>query len=214
MSIRVLIADDHAIVAEGVSYVVTAQPDMEVVACVPNGLEAVRRTIELRPHVALIDHAMPLLNGVEATREICRRNPETRVVMLSMYSNQIHVLRALQAGAVGYVAKRAAAKEVVEAIRAVHQGRRYLTRDLLDFVIDQISSNAVVGDPLRALSGRERQVLQMLAEGYANGEIAERLALSPKTVETYRSRLMQKLRIHDFATLIKFAIQHGITSLD
>lgn len=214
MVIRVLIADDHAVVAEGLRFVVEAQSDMRVVACVQDSREAVRLAIEMRPDVVLLDHAMPLLNGAEATRLIRERRPETRVIILSMYSNQVHVMGALQAGAAGYVAKKSAAKEVVEAIRTVHRGGRYLSKELVDAVIDQISHKAPSADLVQRLSSRERQVLQMLAEGHAVPDIAATLSLSPKTVETYRARMMEKLNIHDVATLVKFAIQHGITPLE
>ncbi len=214
MAIRVLIADDHGVVAEGLRFVVDAQPDMEVIACVQDSREAVRRSIETRPDVVLIDHAMPVLNGAEATHLIRERCPETHVIILSMYSNRVHVLRALQAGATGYVVKKSAAKEVIDAIRTVHKGGRYLSRELADSVIDQVVHKAASGDPLERLSSRERQVLQMLAEGHAVAHIAATLSLSPKTVETYRARMMEKLDIHDFATLVKFAIQYGITSLE
>lgn len=214
MPIRVLIADDHAVVAEGLRFVVGAQPDMEVIACVQDAREAVRRSIEEHPDVVLIDHAMPLLNGAEAAHLIRERSPETRVIILSMYSDAVHVLGSLQAGATGYVVKKSASREVVEAIRAVHAGKRYLSKELADGVIDQVVHKAASVDPLERLSSRERQVLQMLAEGHAIADIAARLSLSPKTVETYRARMMEKLEIHDFATLVKFAIQHGITSLE
>ena len=214
MAIKVLIADDHEVVAEGLRFVVEAQADMQVVACVQDGRDAIRRSIELSPDVVLIDHAMPVLNGTEATHVIRERCPQTRVIILSMHSNRIHVLHALQAGATGYVVKKSAAKEVVDAIRAVHSGRRYLSKQLADGVIDQVVHKTGLKDPLERLSSRERQVLQMLAEGHAITDIATALSLSPKTVETYRARMMEKLEIHDFATLVKFAIQNGVTSLE
>ena len=214
MAIKVLIADDHGVVAEGLRFVVEAQADMEVIACIQDSREAVRRSIEMRPDVVLIDHAMPLLNGSEATHLIRERCPETRVIVLSMYSNRVHVLGALRAGATGYVVKKSAAKEVVEAIRAVYKGERYLSKELADSVIDEVVDKTGLKGPLERLSSRERQVLQMLAEGHAVAHIAVTLSLSPKTVETYRGRMMEKLDIHDFATLVKFAIQHGVTSLE
>ena len=214
MAIKVLIADDHGVVAEGLRFVVEAQADMEVIACIQDSREAVRRSIEMRPDVVLIDHAMPLLNGAEATHLIRERCPETRVIVLSMYSNRVHVLGALRAGATGYVVKKSAAKEVVEAIRAVYKGERYLSKELADSVIDEVVDKTGLKSPLERLSSRERQVLQMLAEGHAVAHIAVALSLSPKTVETYRGRMMEKLDIHDFATLVKFAIQHGVTSLE
>jgi two-component system, NarL family, response regulator NreC len=214
MTIRVLIADDHGVVAEGLRFVVEAQADMEVIACVQDSREAVRRSLETRPDVVLIDHAMPELNGAEAAHLIRERCPDTRVIILSMYSDRVHVLGALQAGATGYVVKKSAAREVVEAIRTVHKGSRYLSKELADSVIDQVVQNTPSADALKRLSSRERQVLQMLAEGHAVAHIATTLSLSPKTVETYRARMMEKLGIHDFATLVKFAIQHGVTSLE
>jgi DNA-binding NarL/FixJ family response regulator len=214
MAIKVLIADDHGVVAEGLRFVVEAQADMEVIATVQDSREAVRRSTEEGPDVVLIDHAMPVLNGTEAARLIRERCPGIHVIILSMYSNRVHVLRALQAGATGYVVKKSAAKEVVDAIRAVHKGGRYLSRELADGLIDQAVHKTASEDPLERLSSRERQVLQMLAEGHVVADIASTLSLSPKTVETYRARMMEKLGIHDFASLVKFAIQHGITSLE
>ena len=214
MTIRVLIVDDHGVVAEGLRFVIEAQPDMEVIDCIQDSREAVRRSTETRPDVVLMDHAMPGLNGTEAAHLVHEHCPETRVIMLSMYSDAVHVLRALQAGATGYVVKRSAAKEVVDAIRAVSKGNRYLSMQLADTVIDQVLNKSAASDPLQRLSSRERQVLQMLAEGYAVSDIATALSLSPKTVETYRARMMEKLDIRDFASLVKFAIQHGITALE
>lgn len=214
MTIRVLIADDHGVVAEGLRYVVQAQPDMEVIACVQDSREAVRLSLESRPDVVLIDQAMPLLNGTEATHLIRERCPEIHVIVLSMYSNRAHVVGALQAGASGYVVKKSAAKEVVDAIRAVHDGRRYLSKEIADVVIDQVAHKAASKNPLELLSSRERQVLQMLAEGHDTAAIAAILSLSRKSVETYRSRMMEKLEIRDVPGLVRFAIQHGLTSLE
>ena len=217
MTIRVLIADDHGVVAEGLRYVVEAQPDMEVIACIQDSREAVRLSLESRPDVVLIDQAMPLLNGAEATHLIRERCPEIHVIVLSMYSNRAHVIGALQAGASGYVVKKSAAKEVVDAIRAVRDGRRYLSKEVADVLIEQVSRRASVKsslNPMELLSSRERQVLQMLAEGLDAAAIAAALSLSKKSVETYRSRMMEKLDIHDLAGLVRFAIQHGLTSLE
>jgi DNA-binding NarL/FixJ family response regulator len=202
------------VVAEGLSYLIQAQPDMEVVGCVSDGRDAVRSAVLSRPDIVLMDIAMPELNGTEATHLICERGLDTRVVMLSMYSDPVHVCRALQAGASGYVVKKSVAKDLVEAIRTVHSGRRYLSRPLVDSVIDEFVSKAASTEPLDSLSSRERQVLQMLAEGHAVTAIAEALSLSPKTVETYRARMMEKLGIRDLAGLVKFAIQRGVTSID
>jgi DNA-binding NarL/FixJ family response regulator len=164
--------------------------------------------------VVLIDQAMPLLNGTEATHLIRERGPRIHVIILSMYSDRAHVVGALQAGATGYVVKKSAAKEVVEAVRVVHDGRRYLSREVAEVLVEQIAQKAPQGNPLELLSSRERQVLQLLAEGHTIANIAAALSLSPKSVETYRSRMMEKLEIRDVAGLVRFAIQHGITSIE
>jgi len=213
MTISVLVADDHPIVAEGLYRLVDSQSDMRVVAYVQDGQEAVRRAVEICPDVVLIDHAMPTLNGTEATRIIRQRCPDTRVVMLSMYSDPVHIYRALQAGAMGYLVKKSVVKEMADAIRAVYAGRRYLSQSLADSVMEHFLYSETTTNPLDLLSRRERQVLQMLAEGRAVVDIATTLSLSPKTVETYRARMMAKLGIHDLAGLVKFAIQQGMIAL-
>jgi DNA-binding NarL/FixJ family response regulator len=214
MTIRVLIADDHGVVAEGLRNLIEAQADMEVIALVEDGREAVRRAVDSSPDVVLMDIAMPGLNGTEATRIIRERRPQTRVIMLSAYTNAVHVYRALQAGAAGYIAKKSVAKEVVDAIRRAHQGGHHLSGQLTEGLIDHVVHKAAADEPLQRLSSRERQVLQMLAEGHCIAKIAATLSLSPKTVETYRARMMEKLCIHDFASLIRFAIQQGVTPLE
>jgi DNA-binding NarL/FixJ family response regulator len=214
MTISVLIADDHSVVAEGLSHLVGSQPDMRIVGLAENGRDAVRAAVEEGPDIVLMDHGMPLLNGTEATRLIRERCANTRVIMLSMYSDAVHVYRALQAGATGYIIKRSVAKELVDAILAVHRGGRYLSKQLTDVVIDHVVHRSAPEDPLERLSSRERQVLQLLAEGHSVAEIAATLSLSPKTVETYRARMMEKLGIYELAGLVRFAIQQGVTSLE
>ena len=214
MSITVLIVDDHPVVSEGLRSLIEAQDDLRVVACVSDGREAVNKARELKPDVVLMDIAMPNLNGIEATHLIRARLETTQVVILSMHSNQEYVLRALQAGARGYVLKKSASKEVVEAIRTAHKGGRYLSQKLVEGAIDDLLRGGSITDPLDVLSSRERQVLQLLVEGKSNAVIARSLFLSPKTVETYRARVMQKLNIDDIPSLVKFAIQHGITPLE
>jgi DNA-binding NarL/FixJ family response regulator len=213
MPIKILIADDHGVVAEGLKHLINAQPDMEVIATVADGREAVRVARESQPDVVLMDLSMPELNGADATRAILERDAKCRVIVLSMYAEREYVRRALKAGASGYVVKRSAAKEVVDAIRAVFAGQRYLSPKVADVVIDDYAGEEK-GDLLARLSAREREVLQLLAEGRTGAEIATRLALSQKTVETYRARLVEKLGIRDVAGLVKFAIQRGIVSLD
>lgn len=210
--IRVLIADDHGVVAEGLKHLVEAQPDMEVIALVADGREAVQLAREAQPDVVLMDLSMPELNGADATRAIVQRDPSCRVIVLSMYAEREYVRRALKAGAVGYVVKRSAAKEVVDAIRAAHAGQRYLSPRVADVLIEDRAEDR--DDPLARLSAREREVLQLIAEGRTGAEIAERLGLSQKTVETYRARLIEKLGIRDVPGLVRFAIQRGLVSLD
>ena len=213
MTIRILIADDHGVVAEGLKHLIESDPELEVVAVVGDGREAVRLAKEAQPDVVLMDLSMPELNGADATRAIVENDSKCRVIMLSMYAEREYVRRALKAGALGYVLKRAAATEVVDAIRAVHKGQRYLSPRVADAVIEDYASDEKA-DLLERLSAREREVLQLLAEGRTGAEIAQRLSLSQKTVETYRARLVEKLGIRDVAGLVKFAIQRGLVSLD
>lgn len=212
MTLRVLLADDHAVVRDGLRALLQAA-DIEVVGAVGGGREAVRLALALRPDVVLIDIAMPDLNGIEATRLLRERWPDARIVVLSMHANAEHVHQALAAGAAGYVLKESAGADVVAAVRAVHAGKRYLSAPLADLARQAAARKGAAG-PLARLSARERQVLQLVAEGHSSAAIAARVHLSPKTVETYRSRLMKKLAVRDTAALVKFAIQHGITSLD
>ena len=213
MRINVLIVDDHVVMAEGLRYLIDAQNDLAVVGCVNDGREALREVVERMPDVVVMDIAMPELNGIEATHLIHERSPDTQVVMLSMHSNREYVLRALQAGARGYVLKKNAAAEVLTAIRSVYSGQRYLSSQITESVIEDYLRSSR-DDPLDSLSSRERQVLQLLVEGKSTVLIAESLSLSPKTVETYRARVMQKLDIGDMPSLVKFAIQHGLTTIE
>jgi DNA-binding NarL/FixJ family response regulator len=211
--IRILIADDHAVVAEGLRSLIDAQPDMRVVGLAVNGSEAVQQAAEVQPDLVVMDNAMPELNGIEATRIIRRSNPQVRVLMLSMHSTTVHVQRALGAGAGGYVLKESVGRELLDAIRDVHAGRRYLSKPLADELLERRAAD-LPEDPLSRLSVRERQVLQLLAEGHSMLDIASKLSLSRKTVETYRSRMMDKLDLDELAGLIKFAIQHHLVTLD
>ncbi len=213
MTITVLIADDHAILREGLASLLAAQPDIRVTGTAAEGREAVREAARLLPHVVILDIAMPQMNGIEAAREIRERAPQSRVVILSMHSSAEHVFHALEAGARAYVLKDSAASEIVAAVRAVQAGRRYLSPKVAEIMADMVERSAAES-PLSRLSARERQVLQLVAEGRSSAQIAELLHLSPKSVDTYRSRVMQKLHLSDVASLVKFAIQHGLTSLE
>jgi two-component system, NarL family, response regulator NreC len=212
MTIRVLLADDHRVITDGLRSLIDSRADMRVVAVAATGLEAVRCAIETAPDIVVMDQAMPEMNGTEAAQKIRGRRPETRVIILSMYSNTEHVHRALQAGANGYVLKSCAGEELVDAIRAVHAGRRYLSTPLAEDLVERMLSGSE--DALSRLSARERQVLKMLADGCSIVGIATRLSLSRKTVETYRERLMEKLEVRDLPSLVKFAIRRGVVELE
>lgn len=214
MTTRVLIADDHDVVAEGLRLLLAAAADIEVAGTVRNGRDAVRQAVELGPQVVLMDSTMPGLNGIEATRIIRERCPETRVVILSVHSDPMHVVRALKAGASGYVPKSSAGRDVIEAIRAVQAGKRYLHATIADEVMALLVEPAAGEDPVALLSSRERQVLQLVAEGKSVADIASSLSLSPRTVETYRARMVDKIGIRDVPGIVKFAIVHGLISLD
>jgi len=214
MAIRVLIADDHAVVRDGLAMILDAETDIEVVGAAEDGREAVRLAGQLGPDVVVMDIAMPELNGLDATQRIVAHRPRTQVLILSMHATAEHIYRALQAGARGYVLKESAGKEVVKGVRAVHGGRRYLSDRIGDTMVDDYLRRRGKGpdcSPLESLSSREREILQFVVEGKSSREIAEVLYLSPKTIETYRSRMMDKLAIHDLASLVRFALEHGLT---
>jgi DNA-binding NarL/FixJ family response regulator len=214
--INVLLADDHAVVRDGLSFILQAEGDIEVLASVANGRQAVSRAQALQPDVVLMDITMPELNGIEATGLIRESCPEMRVIILSMLGTSEHVFRALQAGASGYLLKESAGQEVVEAVRAVAAGQRYLSPAITVIVVGDYLQRADGAEvsPLESLSPREREILQLVVEGKSSAEIAGLVHLSPKTVDTYRSRAMAKLGVTDLPALVKFAIQHGLIGLD
>ena len=213
MTIRVLLADDHAVLREGLKALLQAQ-GFDVVGAVSNGRDAVRSAIELKPDVVVMDITMPDLNGIEAVTLLRDKLPEARVVMLSMHSSAEHVYRAFEAGAAGYLLKESAGDEMVAALRAVCGGRRYLSRALETLERRALTREETLASPIQSLSARERQVLQLVVEGHSSSYIAAIIHLSPKSVDTYRSRLMKKLGVADVPALVKFAIQHGLTSPD
>jgi DNA-binding NarL/FixJ family response regulator len=215
MSIRVLLADDHAVVRDGLRLVLEANDDISVIGVAADGREAVRQCLQLRPDVAVLDIAMPELNGIEATRQIRAEQPATHVVILSMHSTTEHIVGALRAGAQAYLLKESAGIEVVQAVRAVHTGQRYLSRKITETIVeDYLHQLDEVARPLDRLTDREREVLQLVAEGKTSADIAEVLSISIKTVETYRSRIMHKLDLRDLPALVKFAIQQGLIPLE
>ena len=215
MSISVFLVDDHTIVRDGLRSLLEAHGDMKIVGEAANGRDAVKAVRKIQPDVVIMDILMADLNGIEATEQICREYPATRVLVLSMQSSSESILRALRAGARGYLFKESAGRELIQAIHAVHAGHRYLSAKVSDQVVGAcLKQEEEFRDPLSVLSQREREVLQLVVEGKTSAEIADILFLSAKTIETYRSRLMQKLRIRDIPGLIKLAIQQGLTSLE
>ncbi|MFP4345011.1 MAG: response regulator [Anaerolineales bacterium] len=218
MTITVFLADDHAVVRDGLRYLLDAQPDIAVVGVAGNGRSAIQEVETLRPNVVILDIAMPEMNGITAAEHIRERVPDSRIIILSMHSTSEHIFRALRAGAHGYLVKESAAQEVVSAVRGVQAGERYLSSEISNRIIEDYLLHRGLAEeqqsPLERLSARELEVLQFVVEGRSSAQIAEILRLSPKTVETYRGRIMQKLDIHDLPTLVKFAIQYGLTSLE
>ena len=212
MPVSVMLADDHAVVRDGLRALLEGGNDLQVVAMAGNGREAVAEALRLRPDIVIMDIAMPELDGVEATRRIVEKCPDTRVLILSMYLSAEHIYRALQAGAQGYVLKESAGEEVVDAIRALRAGKRYLSHRITETVIDDYLREGTNVSPLDSLSLRERDVLQLVVEGRTNAAIAQALSLSPKTVETYRARIMKKLKVRDTVELVKFSMRHGLIS--
>lgn len=217
MTIRVFVADDHAIVRDGLIALLNTQSDIMVVGNAANGRDAVRDVEQLKPDVVVMDISMPELNGIEAAKQILELNPGINIIILSMYSTSEHVFRALQSGVRGYLLKESAATELVKAIKTVVKGRRYLSQVITDTVVNDYLKDHNPDrrkSPLNHLSTREREILQLVVEGKSSAEIGKILFLSTKTIETYRSRMMSKLDIKDLASLVKFAVQHGLTSLE
>ena len=216
MSIRIVLADDHHIVRDGLRSLLEEQDDMEVVAETDNGREAVALAAQLRPDVVVMDVGMPDLNGIEAARQVRGRAPGSRVVALSMHSDRRFVAGMLEAGASGYVIKDAAFEELARAIRAVHEGRTFLCPAVAGVIVEDYLGRraATQPAPARLLTPREREVLQLLAEGSSTKQTAARLGVSAKTIETHRSHIMEKLAIRSVAELTKYAIREGLTSLD
>lgn len=206
--IKVLLADDHTVVRDGLRMLLENEKDIRVIGMTGHGKEVVAQAIHLQPDVIVMDIAMPEIDGIEATRQIREKVPNIQVLILSMYLNTEYVHRALRAGALGYLLKESAGEKVVEAIREVHAGQRFLSDKITDIMVSGYLQEAT--DPFAKLSRREREVLQLVVEGNKIAIIAKMLSLSPKTVETYRGRIMQKLEIDDTVQLIRFAIRYGL----
>ena len=208
--IRILLADDHAMVRKGFRLILAAQPDMEIVAEAGNGREAVELAEKLHPDVVVMDVAMPELNGIEATRRLMASSPRTRVLALSMHKDSVYVREILRAGARGYLLKESIDSDLVNAVRAVAKGDGYLSPGVSDAVLSDYRRH--VTDPLDLLTSREREVLQLIAEGKTNKEIANMLNLSLYTVDTHRTHILQKLNLHSVPEVILYAVRKGIIS--
>jgi DNA-binding NarL/FixJ family response regulator len=215
MPVRIVIADDHRIVREGLRHLLEKRTDFKVVAEAPDGESAVRLAKELSPDIVILDISMPGLNGIEATRRILAERPEVRVLALSMHSDRRFVIETLKAGASGYVLKDSAFDELARAIEVVMARGAFLSPAITGMVVRDYVAQAGCGDAaaFSVLTPREREVLQLMAEGQSTKAIATRLAVSVKTVETYRQQVMEKLNLHSVAELTKYAIREGLTEL-
>jgi len=212
--VRILLADDHTILRDGIRALLEDEPDMIVIGEAEDGRTAVKLACELKPDVVLMDIAMPLLNGLEATRQIKHDCPQVKVLILTMHENEEYIRQVLASGAMGYILKDAAARELLDAIHAVRRGEAILSPAITRLVIENyLRWGDLQEDSTNGLSPREREVLQLIAEGYSNKQIAEILYISIKTVQAHRMNLMSKLDLHDRADLIKYAIQRKIIDL-
>ncbi len=215
--IRVLLADDHPIVRDGLKMLLNMQADISVVGEAANGQEAIQLAQQIRPDVAILDIGMPEINGIDCAREMLRQCPQTQVIMLSIHGTSEYIIRSIQAGAKGYLLKDSLSKEIVRAIQTVYTGQYIVSSKIaatLSALEVDITNIPAIKSPLSQLAPQEQRVLQHVVEGLTSAEIAETMFLSPKTVETYRSRIMTKLGVHNITELVKFAILHGVTSLD
>lgn len=212
----IVLADDHGVVRDGLRLLLETYPRFKVVGEADNGREAVRIIADVKPDIAILDISMPGLNGVEATNQIRVMNLSTRVLILSMYSSRRYIAQALRAGARGYLLKDSVGRELIDAVDSVQSGHLYLGQQIADVLVEDYLDylrDSVDDQPLSALSPREREVVQLVVEGHSSAQIADILNLASSTVDTYRSRIMQKLGIDSLPELVKFAIQHGLIPL-
>lgn len=205
---RILLADDHGVVRQGFRRILETQPDLEIVGEASNGNQAIERAAELSPDVVVMDVAMPELNGIEATRRITERSPHCKVLALSMHKDSVYVREILKAGARGYLLKDSIDADLLAAVRAVASGEGYLSPAVANAVL--IDYRQHVSDPIDLLTSREREVLQLIAEGKTNKEIATSLNLSVYTVDAHRGRVMEKLNLHSTGELVRFAVRKGL----
>ena len=210
-ALRILLADDHTMVRQGLRKVLEERPEWQVVAEAGDGHEAVRLAELHKPNVAVLDVAMPLLNGIEATRRIAKRVPHTRILVLSMYSDEAYVTQMMKAGATGYLLKDSAGVDLLEAVQAVAQGKSYFSPAVARLMLDDYArQRGTDDDRYESLSDREREIFQLIAEGKANKEIAALLFISLSTVETHRARIMEKLDLHSAAEIVLHAVRRGV----
>ncbi len=207
-TIKILLADDHTIVRQGLKLILSSQPDLQVVGEAANGREAVELAQKLRPDVVLLDVAMPELNGIEATRRMMETNPRVRILVLSMHKEAVYVREILKAGARGYLLKDVIDTELLNAVRSVARGDGYISPAVSGALLSDYRQN--VTDPVDLLTKREREVLQLIAEGKTNKEVAARLNLSVYTVDSHRGKIMEKLNLHSTGELVRFAIKNGL----
>ena len=212
----IVLAEDHHIVRQGIRALLEREPGFSVVGETNDGLEAAQMVEQLRPDVLVLDLMLPTLSGLEVARQARQRSPDTCIVILSMHANEGYVLEALQAGAMAYVLKESPSDELVRAIRNAIAGRRYLSPPLSERAIEIYIEKAGAGaaDPYNTLTNREREVLHLAARGYTNADIAAKLSISPRTVETHRARLMRKLHLNSQVDLVRFALRRGILPMD
>ncbi|NPA92258.1 MAG: response regulator transcription factor [Chloroflexi bacterium] len=208
--IKVLLVDDHAILRAGLKALLDTYDDIEVIGEAENGEEAIRQARELKPDVIVMDVMMPGMNGLTALRYILEENPDARVLMLTQYGNKEYVLPLLEAGAAGYVLKQAADTDFIKGIRAVYEGNSYLYPPIAKLVLEALMEGEDAADPERRLTPREREILILIARGYTNNEIAKMLYISPKTVDVHRTRMMNKLNLHNVAEIVRYAVRRRL----
>jgi two-component system response regulator NreC len=208
-----LLGDDHTLVRQGLRKILEARTDLEVVGEAGDGRQAVRQALSVQPDVVILDIGMPLLNGIEATRQIVRRLPDVHVLILSMHSDEAYITQALQAGAKGYLLKDSADTELIDAVSAIAAGKSFFSPAvasvMLDDYVRRLAEKGIV-DRYESLSEREREIFQLIAEGYSNKETADLLSVSPSTVETHRAHIFEKLDVHNTAELVLYAVRRGV----
>ena len=211
--IRILLADDHTLVRQGLRRILEEHQEWQVVAESRDGRDAVRQALALQPDIAILDIGMPELNGIEAARQIAKRLPSVRILMLSMHADEVHITRAVQAGACGYLLKDSADIDLVKAVAAAAQGKSFFSPAAAAVMLDdyrRFLTERGVGDRYETLSEREREIFQLIAEGRSNKGIADMLCVSPATVETHRAHILEKLDLHSVAEIVLYAVRRGI----